>query len=370
MRLMKKYAVLLLAVIVLPFILVACGGGANKADPGGGPADDRPIPVTGLEPGFASGQSKTGPWWDCPPGPECVMPGRILRNTDRPDIPDVILDPTEGGKAKGGLDPGGQLAVGTSFQEFVFEFPPGPTPTPIPVIIGPGGQRGIAMPGGLNDPRVFIEPIVERVELEIKDNWVYEFDFQPPGGSPDLCVVYKGFDGTVEYCQDLRFSDGPVLAHGENPGDSYFEIRHFPDDTTRHVLTMTGTGTNHGSSPDDATPVEVGARVAGSLRQGIHDNDWFVFQAQAEEWYELHLSLELEGDLGYYLHVSPPSGGQRPGFVVLNPLTFQAETTGHYTVELSDLSGGGDRKPATPRPYTFTVKRCANHPLTPAGCGG
>lgn len=67
------------------------------------------------------------------------------------------------------------------------------------------------------------------------------------------------------------------------------------------MLTITGTANDHGSGPDDATPVKLGVPVAGTLRKGIEDVDWFEFQAQAGAYYELYLSLATEGNGSQYL---------------------------------------------------------------------
>jgi hypothetical protein len=55
-----------------------------------------------------------------------------------------------------------------------------------------------------------------------------------------------------------------------------------------------------------------------------------------------------------YLDVIKPDGTKKTGpFGPLNPLTFKAETTGLYTIELNDNVTLEWTSPL--RPYTFTV---------------
>ncbi|PKB82235.1 MAG: hypothetical protein BZY88_05085 [SAR202 cluster bacterium Io17-Chloro-G9] len=360
---MKKYPALSLALILTPFILFACGDEVDSpSDPPGDVkifVEDGTIEPKGTESELAKPSVDSGIGFNI----TLDKTGQIISRED--------LAPPELGDSGGPA--GAQQAPGTSFQEFVFEFLPAPPPPLVPVIEGPGGERGIVMPGGLrrrgetttpNEPS--LSELKRHVEFDTRANWVYVLEVQPraPWG-------VKSNQMDLGRC-DPRDS-GKCIFLTPNPGIIQFDITHFglSDDHPRHVLTITGTANDHGSGPVDATLVEAGVLVAGTLRKGVEDIDWFAFQGEAEEWYELYLSLDPGIDLGLnYLNVSPPSDSPRLGFVVLNPLTFKAKTTGLHTVRLRDLGSGVNRKPANPRPYTFTVKRCANHPLGPSGCGG
>lgn len=196
---------------------------------------------------------------------------------------------------------GGNTAPETSVQQYVIEFPPDPLPTAEIVIEGPGGFKGIAMPGGRNNPIIPPERSVERVELDTRLNWLYVAAIEPPVDpwNATWCVENTGTSESLKNdisqmscaTRYLPTDSEEYVVVAQDTQIHYMEFRHSPGDPTRYVITLTGTANDHGSGPDDATPLAVGKPVIGQLRTRGFDRDWFSIELNSGEW--LAISLDI-----------------------------------------------------------------------------
>jgi hypothetical protein len=196
---------------------------------------------------------------------------------------------------------GGNTPPETTVQQFVIEFPPDPLPTAEAVNEGPFELKGFAMPGGRNNPITPPERSVEQIDFQAKANTLYVLEVQPPADYLEWCVestrTTSGRE-TRESCGP--WADPPGSGRHERlsvePGNHSIKISRWPGDPLSYTMTITGIPNDHGSGPDDATLVEIGVPVTGTLWD-VGKIDWFTFAARAETTYELHLSLDPGTDL-------------------------------------------------------------------------
>ena len=166
---------------------------------------------------------------------------------------------------------------------------------------------------------------------------------------------------------DLHDADGNWLIRNDDYGDSTASrlIWHAPDTGTYHVEVTsfdTGTGTytltitisdmedDHPNSTADATPVELGVATQGEFEyEG--DGDFFAFEAQEGEFYDIDVTLGTLQDSVLDLHDADGNwldGNDDYGDSTASRLIWMAPTTGTYYVEVTSFGSGTGT-------YTLTV---------------
>jgi hypothetical protein len=201
-------------------------------------------------------------------------------------------------------------------------------------------------------------------ELEYPDDLDF-FTFEATGGEfYELGVTLGTLQDSV---LDLFDADGTWLDGNDDYGDSTASrlIWHAPDTGTYHIQVTsfdTGTGTytltitisditdDHPNSTANATPVELDVATQGEFEyEG--DGDFFAFEAQEGEFYDIEVTLGTLQDSVLDLYDTDGiwlDGNDDYGDSTASRLIWMAPTTGTYYVEVTSFGSGTGT-------YTLTV---------------
>ena len=327
----RSSALSLLGVVAVVAVVTACGGG--------------PDPVPGMSGAALPAEEATA-----------------TADTTVPDAPTESDEAAESEPDRDGGDIDGDAALQDLADAPVADDPPkvvddhadtGDGATPVAV--------GGAVPGSVD-----YEYDIDFFVFEAEAAGLYRIDVSLETLPDSVAVLYDAElydaeESELAYNDDSE--DGLNLASridwlAESAGTFYVAVRGWEENTGSYTLSVARVADpvdiadDHADTGDGATPVVVGEAVSGSLDYG-DDVDFFVFEAEAGEWYRIDVSLGTLPDSVAVLYDAEESelaynDDREDGLDLASRIDWQAESAGTFYVAV----GGFDERAGS---YTLTV---------------
>ena len=173
------------------------------------------------------------------------------------------------------------------------------------------------------------------------------------GTLPDsTAVLYDAEESELAYNDDYLSLASRIDWLAESAGTFYVAVEGYGGETGSYTLTVEPVIDDHVNSADGATPVVVGEAVPGSVDYR-DDVDFFVFEAEAGEWYRIDVSLGTLPDSVAVLYDADESelaynDDREDGLDLASRIDWLAESAGTFYVAV----GGFDERAGS---YTLTV---------------
>ena len=173
------------------------------------------------------------------------------------------------------------------------------------------------------------------------------------GTLPDsTAVLYDAEESELAYNDDYLSLASRIDWLAESAGTFYVAVEGYGGETGSYTLTVEPVIDDHVNSADGATPVVVGEAVSGSVDYR-DDVDFFVFEAEAGEWYRIDVSLGTLPDSVAVLYDADESelaynDDREDGLDLASRIDWLAESAGTFYVAV----GGFDERAGS---YTLTV---------------